>query len=107
MMTNPITPALGLHLNCRNENPDTSRNAYLKHSDRGTLATHREKVMKAVLSRPGHTAAEIGGMIDLEHVEAQRRLSDLARDGRIYKRGTRKCNVKGSAMMLWWPKNIP
>ena len=62
-----------------------------------------DKVMKAVLSNPGKTAGELSKVAELDHVECQRRLSDLSNKGQVYKRGSRQCQVKGSTMMTWWP----
>jgi predicted HTH transcriptional regulator len=64
-----------------------------------------EKVMKAVLRNPGKTAGELSDVSNLDHVECQRRLSDLCNNDKIYKRGSRTCRVKGSTMMTWWPVN--
>ena len=103
MRIQPIRPVEATGLNCRNQNPDTSHQAFKRFAESGKLESHRDRVMRSVTSRPGKTAGELSEISDLSHVECQRRLSDLARDGMIYKQGKRKCSVKGSAMSLWWP----
>ncbi len=102
-MITPISETQGTGLNFRNRNPSTSREAFQKHIDNGNLKSHRSIVLKGVSTYPGHTAAEVAQKIGLSHVETQRRLSDLCRDGVLLMSGRRRCQVKGSAMSLWWP----
>lgn len=100
----PVSMTQGSHLNCRNEDPHTSRRAFLDHRESGRLATNQSKVLDSVQRNPGMTAAELASKSNLEHVECQRRLSDLNKKNLLYRRGTRRCQIKGTKMSLWWPK---
>ena len=100
----PVTPTQDSHLNCRNEDPQTSRRAFLNHRDTGKLVTNQAIVLDSVRRNPGLTAGELAIKCNLEHVECQRRLSDLNNKKLLYRRGARRCQSKGTNMTLWWPK---
>ena len=69
---------------------------YMEKSGKATL--HRAKVIRAVAEKQGLTAAEIGELTGLGHVEAQRRISDLKNDGVVRYGQRRKCTTKPSNM---------
>ncbi len=93
-------------MNYHAQDPQTSREAFARHvaleANKNPNKTNRQKVLNALSQRPGSTAAEIGYRTELGHIEAQRRLSDLKRDGQIIMQGSRKCTYKGSTMSTWW-----
>lgn len=68
----------------------------------GRRAGHAEAVLAAVVACPGMTAPEVGDMTGLGHVEAQRRLSDLTRLGRV-RHGPPVAVPGRRAMVTWWP----
>lgn len=93
-------------MNNHTQDPQTARDAHARHlaSEASKLhnETNRQRVLNALSQRPGSTAAEVGYQTNLGHIEAQRRLSDLKRDGQIIMQGSRKCGHKGSKMSTWW-----
>lgn len=87
----------------RRSDVDTSHIAAEEHISSGRAASHAAAVLELVKSRPGLTAAEIGRITALGHVEAQRRLSDLKRDGLLEMGARVECPVTGSQMRTWLP----
>lgn len=81
----------------------TSHEAAARVNRSGKAQRHAALVLDEVRRRPGQTAAEIGAAVGLEHVEAQRRLSDLLNAREVAKGDPRACGVKGSRMVVWLP----
>lgn len=68
----------------------------------GKRFSHQKIVGDYVENYPGLTAAEIGDISGLGQHEASRRLPELV--GIRVQRGVqRKCKIKGSMMVTWWP----
>lgn len=80
----------------------TSGQAADGHDASGRRVRHSEMVLSAVRDNPGRTAAEIGYLTGLGHIEAQRRLSDLKNAHRVRVGPARKCWMKESRMVTWW-----
>lgn len=85
----------------RNTDPQTSHEAAAKMNRTGATNVHADLVLASVASHPDSTAAEIGFDCGLGHHEAQRRLSDLLKTGRVIKGEPRVCRVKGNRMCTW------
>jgi len=91
----------------RNTDPVTSHLAIEQMNKSGNRVTQQDLVRNIVEDMPGKTAAEYAQELqkrghDLEHVQVQRRLSDL--DFLAVEKGERrKCSVKGSKMVTWRP----
>ena len=94
MKIQPIEPLLW-HCN----DPNAAIQAARRHETKA--ATNATIVFAAVLDNPESTAAELGEITKLGHIETQRRLSDLTRKGKISKRSARKCSVKNTNMTTW------
>ena len=88
--------------NSHSNAPFSSHHAADNMEASGKLRRHKRLVMMAIKAFPGSTGGEIADIAGLEHVEAQRRISDLKRDGFVVYVGKRKCNVKGSMMSAVW-----
>jgi len=84
--------------------PLTSHDAAEQHHTSGKRATNKATCLKAVISQPGHTSAEIGEITGLGRHEAARRLADLRNDGLVRQEGRRKCLVCRNSSVLWYPK---
>lgn len=69
---------------------------YMEKSGKATR--HKARVIEFISKNQGSTGGEIGKGTGLGHAEAQRRISDLKRDGLVEYRGKRNCKVKGSPM---------
>lgn len=67
----------------------------------GRRERHLEAVLRVVREHPGLTAARIGEITKLGHIEAQRRLSDAKTKGMVYQDG--KGDYQGRTMSLWYP----
>ena len=105
-----------LKARARQRDPETSHIAAQKHDASGKTMTNTQIVLDEVASHPGRTAAEYGAMTGLGHAEAQRRLSGLAKAGKVQKvldvcgrydkHGNRRieivpCPIKGTPMCIW------
>ena len=82
--------------------PPTAYQAEEHMNASGRRELHRERVLRAVETRPGLTAAHYGEITDLGHVATQRRLSDLENWGEVQK-GSR-VSYRGRGMCSWWPR---
>ena len=99
----------------RAEDPQTAKEAARKQVEDGTNATHMARVENAAwltqdaLGRPG-TAHEIAERSGLDHVETQRRLSQLVSEGRMEKDTAVQCECqkckssRTRGMITWRPK---
>ena len=85
----------------RRTDPEPSHEAARHLNVSGKARAHRALVLEALAQRPGGTAAEYAHLVGLEHVEAQRRLSDLLKDKAVVKGMPRACQVKGTKMVTW------
>ena len=95
----PLGPVRTLY---RVDDPHTSGMAADELDASGGRLKHAEMVFAAVCSNRGATAAEIGVITGLGHIEAQRRLSDLKNAHRVRQGAARACRVKGSRMVTWY-----
>ena len=87
----------------RSTDPETSRLAEEMINQAGTRFNHQQRVGRMVKLCPGKTAAELGALTALGQHEASRRLADIA--GITVEKGERRrCTVKGTQMVTWWPK---
>ena len=73
----------------------------------GGGARHADLVLASVRRTPGLTAGELGGLTELGHIEAQRRLSDLKNAHLVRAGEPRRCGVKGSRMVTWFATEVP
>lgn len=91
----------------RNTDPVTSHMAIEAMNESGVRIAQQKIILNIVRVFPGWTAAEYARKLQqsgiaLDHVQVQRRLSDLC--GITIKKGcVTKCTVKGSKMVTWLP----
>jgi len=85
----------------RADDDQTSHLAASRHYQSGKARRHSTTVLNCVQEHPDQTAAELGAITQLGHHEAQRRLSDLLRDGVVKKGPARKCNKNNNLMVTW------
>lgn len=98
----PMVRAVEVHCRARNTDPETSHEAARNHQPRANSHASRIlAVLKTLLYPP--TAAELAIESELDHVETQRRLSDLFNKKLVAKHSPRKCMVKGTKMTTWLP----
>lgn len=90
----------------RATDPATSFAAARKVERSGAASAQRDTCLRAVLARPGLTAAEIADEADLERHVPSRRLPELRAAGRVRNGEQRECSVMGSTAMTWWPGPI-
>jgi hypothetical protein len=91
-----VTPA------SHRDDPETSYIAEANMNASGKRFNNQEVAFLHVKVFPGKTAAELGELSGLGQHELSRRLADL--DGIKVRKGARKkCSVKGSTMVSWWP----
>ena len=88
----------------RASDPESSLTAEANITKSGRRQNQIDQVVEYVTDHPGSTSGEIaqglGG--DWDNVAVSRRLSDAK--GLLLKQGdARKCSVKGSTMVSWWP----
>ena len=86
----------------RSNDPVTSRIAEAAINESGKRFSHQAIIAEYVKKNPGHTAAEIGEATGLGQIECSRRLSEIF-DIDVTHGARRRCNVKGSMMMSWYP----
>ncbi len=91
----------------RTTDPHTSGLAADEQDASGGRLKHSERVLSAVRDNPGLTAAEVGYLTGLGHIEAQRRLSDLKNAHRVRQGEARKSRVKESRMVTWFSTEVP
>lgn len=95
-----IVRAVDAICRARKTDPETSHIAAKNHKPRANSNSARIYSMLGSL-HIAPTAAELAGEVGLDHVETQRRLSDLCRKGLVCKLDHRICHVKGSLMTTW------
>lgn len=71
------------------------------HRHASKAQTNASIVLNAVMNHPEMTAAELGEITQLGHIETQRRLSDLCKLDKVRKRSSRKCTIKNTNMTTW------
>jgi len=96
-----LSPLVITGARARRSDPAPSHLAARMMNATGKAKAHRALVLEAVAQRPGGTAAEYAHLVGLDHVEAQRRLSDMLKDRAVEKGPARKCQIKGSKMTTW------
>lgn len=97
-----IARAVEVHCQSRKTDPDTSREAARNHQPRANSNAGKILAVLKTLHAPP-TAAELAVECGLEHVETQRRLSDLWSKGLVAKHSPRICLSKGTKMTTWLP----
>ena len=86
----------------RNTDPESSHLAAEYMDASGKRSTNQKTILEYIGRNHGMTAAEIGAGTGLGQHEASRRLSEMAgRD--VMRGGIRKCSIKGTKMLTWWP----
>ena len=85
----------------RRTDDDTSHEAAERMNVSGKTGKHCRIVLEALEQHPLTTAAELGELCGLGHIETQRRLSDLFNAGLVQKEMARKCAVNGTRMRTW------
>ena len=91
----------------RATDPDASHVAAATVEMDGTANCQRTIVLSAVRLRPGSTAAEIARDvtergIPMDSYQANRRLPELRKIGKIKNGDDRVCSVKNSTCSTWW-----
>ena len=84
----------------RTHNPVTSHIAAEKMIASGKQETHMILVLRYLRDLPGQTAGQYGELTGLGHIEAQRRLSDLKREGLVFQGEAKLWN--GNKQGTWW-----
>ena len=87
----------------RSTDPISSREAERLITESGARLTQAEAILMLVCDRPGKTCVELTEWIDLDRYQVQRRLSDLCAAGRVRKGKRRKCTLKLTSAVTWWP----
>ena len=65
-----------------------STSAFLQHVAK--IGTNKEKILETLKRYPNITRFSVGRITGMGHLEAQRRLSDLKNEGKVYESGSRK-----------------
>ena len=84
------------------DDPDSAIQAEVYMNQSGKRFTHQETVTAFVKAAPGRTAAEIGYLSGMGHIEAQRRLSDCS-GVTVVKGKIKKCPINKTSMVTWYP----
>ena len=107
----PFKPTLGANPVCHTNDPPTSREAAVSHASSGRRAKHAKLVLALVMAHPGRTAVELyhHATADVkaelkEMQEVRRRLTDLQAAGLVRQGGQRKCSVKKTTQVIWFPE---
>lgn len=102
-LAEPFPPAA--HAN----DPATSHEAAERHTRNGKRNANAQLVLALVETSPGLTASEYWRICterDREQLkepqEIRRRLSDM-HDVHVKQRSARRCTVKGTKQVTWWP----
>jgi len=98
-----VNLAIRLPIATRRTDPSSSAEAERRVTDSGSRMSQAEAILELVKSRPGKTAVELTEWIDLDRYQVQRRLSDLCASGAIRKGRRRKCSLKLTSAVTWWP----
>ena len=95
--------AIRLPIATRRTDPSSSAEAESRVTNSGSRMSQAEAILELVKIRPGKTAVELTEWIDLDRYQVQRRLSDLCAAGRVRKGKRRKCTLKLTSAVTWWP----
>lgn len=87
----------------RSTDPNSSQEAERRITESGARMSQAESILALVRSRPGKTCVELTEWTDLDRYQVQRRLSDLCAAGRVRKGKRRKCTLKLTSAVTWWP----
>lgn len=92
----------------RATDPATSHAAAARVRASGQRSANVQRVARLVRSQPGSTAVELyDGQADaaggLARHEVSRRLPDAEAAVLVRRGPARKCRVRGTAMLTWWP----
>ena len=82
----------------RASDPETSRIAAALNT---TSRIHADLILAIVRLNPYRTAAELGEITGLGHIECARRLPELRSRGHLINGDPRECSVKHSRMITW------
>ena len=85
----------------RETDPVTSHEAAAEVVASGRQRTHAAVVLELVRAHPGQTAGKYGELSTYGHHEAQRRLSDLKREGQVVQ--GKRADWNGHSQVTWWP----
>ena len=93
-------------LSARND-PATSRLAAMDVETSGTAEAHRMMCLDAVHEWPGHTSAEISGLLTsrghpLDRWQVARRLPELMPRA-VFQGAPKTCSETGRKCVTWWP----
>lgn len=88
----------------RNTDPQTSKESEAQMNSTGQRRTQAESILRIVSEHPGKTAVELTQWVDLDRYQIQRRLSDMWQSGEIRKGRQRKCSIRLTKAVTWWPK---
>jgi len=88
----------------RNNDPQTSKDAESRMDRSGQRRTQAESILRSVREHPGKTAVELTQWVELDRYQIQRRLSDMWQSGQIRKGRQRKCSIRLTKAVTWWPR---
>lgn len=107
MTDRPLKPSMPLFepmARARRLDPETSHIAAEEANATGRAKVQRTSCLAAVTKYPGHTAAEIAKLINMERHVPSRRLPELRDAGFVVNGDNRDCLVTGNPSMTWWPE---
>lgn len=87
----------------RNTDPVTSHIAERETTTSGVRTSNIIKIIDFVKVKPGHTAGEIANALGMERGEVSKRLADARNLTMLVNGEDRKCQIKASKMMTWYP----
>ena len=80
--------------------PQTSREAW-KSISKEQLSNHHLKIISALEKLKAASAEQIAAYCSLDHWQVNRRMSELEKEGRVYKRGDTTKTKTGRSAYLW------
>jgi len=98
-----IEPKKEMKARSRSTDPSTSYTAARRIELLGKADSQRRACFRQVITRPGSTYAEIAKALGYELVVAGKRLPELRDAGFIKNGQERKCGIRNSLCMTWWP----
>ncbi|WP_414615143.1 winged helix-turn-helix domain-containing protein [Stenotrophomonas pavanii] len=87
----------------RSTDPQSSHIAAADLAASGALRVQRPKTEVAVIRHPGQSSLHLWTLTGLDRHMLGRRLSELARVGRIWRAPTARCATTGKPACTWWP----
>ena len=87
----------------RRSDPETSKEAAREMNESGRREGQALAVLALVRRWPRSTAPELASFSNgsLDRYQVSRRLADLEHVGKVIKRNSRKCSIRGTEMHTW------